>query len=59
MELCRSNSDNSLGMRLLRRSKAIKFLPVAAGPLVGKVVSLLVFKTTVEKGMGTEEVKYL
>ena len=34
MELCRSNSDNSLGMGLLRCSKATKFLPVAASPLV-------------------------
>lgn len=53
MELCRdlpyrSNSDNSLVMGLLGSSKAIYFLPGAAGPLiltVTIVVRLLVFKT--------------
>ena len=49
-------------MGLLGGSKAIKFLPVAAEPLiftVTTVVNLLVFKTPLERGMEKEQVKNL
>ena len=67
MQLCKElpykpNSDNSLVMGLLGSSKAIKFLPVAAEPLIFPVtivMKLFVFKTTVERGLETEPVKNL